>query len=354
MPAATTVKKETVKVSAKPAEEAPAAPSKQSRAFYVPTEHTKGFQELVGGVPVGTITGFLGAPEACKTVLSTQVAVEVAVVQEGNVLVFDTENKFHQHLGLASGFSQRFGRDISLVRVKADLRKTGQGENAKTIIDWELEDEIDPKALNIFLVHCPSLIKLTAMFGAGLDLKVFDSGKFKVMLDGGAWTPDITNSPVAKFIQKHNVKSLVVDSFTNPLDIIPAVGENFPARADATQNWMIQMHSLAAEYGLPVLVTFHESKNDTNPFSKQLKYEGGKGVGYNLPFIIYLLKVNEPGLLPKAATKPRQIKSNERAMYVARHGSNTIRPWTGVQYLTVGETGLSDSDGDDSDDSNED
>lgn len=322
-------------------------PAKKSKVYYIPTPKTKAFNDLVGGIPVGTITSFLGAPESCKTVTATQLAVEAAVAGEGNLLIFDTENKFHQHLGLASGLSERFNADITLVRVSGEKRETGSGDTKKTTIDWEFEDEPNPNGTNIFIVHCPDLIELSIMFGRGILLEVFESGKYKVKIDSSAVCTDITKSPIGQFLTKHNIKALVVDSFTNPFDIIPAVGENFPARADATQIWMIQMHNIAYKFHLPILVTLHESKNDTSPFSKQLKYEGGKGVGYNLPFIIYLLKVNEIGLLPKSAAKPKTLASSERAMFIARHGSNTIKPWAEVRYLKVGDTGMSDGSGDD-------
>lgn len=311
---------------------------KERKSYYIAVEHTKAFQDLMGGLPRGTITGFLGAPEACKTVTAAQIGVETAISEGGNFLILDTENKFHQHLALASAFTTKFGKTVNLVEVEFKLRSVGQGDNEKKVVDWEFLDEVDPKATTMFLVHCPDIVPIMVMFGRGVELKIYDSGKFKVMMDKSAYADSIQEAPFSKFIEKNKIKAFLVDSVTNPLDEIPAVGENFPARADLTQVLMLQVHKTAQTYEMPIITVFHESKNETGQFSKQLKVEGGKGISYTVPFMVYMLRVNEPGLLPKGALKPKTLASNQRAMYVARHAHN--RPWVQVRYLKVNETGM--------------
>lgn len=307
-------------------------------SYYIPIEQTPAFQNLVGGVPKGTITAFLGAPQAGKSAMAIQLGIEVAQVEEGNFMIFDTENKFHQHLHLAQALAERFTKPLNLVRVKAAIKVTGKGDEKKYQAQWDIQDEVDPEAINIFTVHCPDIQPISIMHGRGVDLVIFESGKFKVTMLKDAWAATIQESLLAQFVEKHKIKCILYDSITNPLDEIPAVGENFPARADLTQSWMIQIHKLATAYDLPILATFHESKNETNPFGKDLKVEGGKGVGYNLNYIVYLLLKNEMGLLPKGSIKPQPLASDERAVLVARHPGR--KPWSEVQYITITDSGL--------------
>jgi len=314
-------------------------------SYYIPIEQLPGYQTLTGGVPCGTVTGFLGAPQAGKTALCFQLGVEVCNTQAGNFMVFDTENKFHQHLELVRMLSERFEKPLNLVRVKASVKvvtkKDSKGkEERRYDAKWEMEDEVDPDAINIFTVHTPDIKPITIMHGRGVELEIYDSGKFKVKMIPDAWAPEIEDSLLAKFIEKHNVKCLLYDSITNPLDEIPAVGENFPARADLTQVWLLQIHKLAAHYNLPILATVHESKNETGLFSKDLKLEGGKAVGYNLGFVVYCLLRNEKGLLPGSAAKPHTLASDERAIFLARHPGR--KPWAEIRYLTLTDSGLYD------------
>lgn len=330
------------KTTASAAVEPKLVPKKGLKDPYIPTEKTPFFQDLMGGLPRATITGFLGAPEACKTMLSTQVAVEGALAEGGNVLILDTENKFHQHFHLTPALAERFGNDLNLVRVGYSVETKGSGDNKTETVEWELQSGVDPKATNIFLIHCPDVRPISTMLGRGFEFKNFDSGKYKVMVKPGGIVDPPEETPLGQFLAKYKIAVVVYDSFTNPTDEIPAVGENLPARTDLSQILMLQWHKLAEIFDIPVLMTFHESKNETNPFSKQLKYEGGKSVGYGIPYWVYLLKANEMGLLPKAATKPKTLASDQRAMYVARHADLNRRPWKQVRYFTINSTGLVD------------
>lgn len=344
----------TVEVVEKKPSKEPAKAAKESPSYYIPITSLPSLQELIGGIPRGTILAALGAPGSCKTTLFTQLSCEVAKAEKGNVLVFDTENSFHSYLELAGGLSSLLDLDLNVVRVRGNIVKSGNAKEPKYEVDWEYEDEVDPKATNIFVVHCPDITPLSVMWGRGVELKIYESGKFKVMMMPGAFAASIEDSPIAQFFVKNKCRTILIDSITNPLDELPAVGENFPARADLTQTWMIQIHKMAAFYNIPVFATFHESKNDTNPFSKQLKVEGGKGVGYNLKFILYMLRENEMGLLPKAAVKPKTLPSDERAIFVVRHGSTRVRPWKQIKYVTISDKGLLDGEAGSTADASED
>lgn len=325
---------ETVEVEA---EEAPtvATPLPMNMLNYIPTPNLPGFQAMFKGIPDRAITALLGAPGACKSMMGFQLAVEAALARSGNIVIFDTENNWQQYTELAAGLNARFGITLNPILVNSTVKETGGEKNRKLSIEWEFESEPIDGATNIFVIQEPDFEPLSVIHGRASHLKIFDSGKFKSMMDDAGWAPRITDAPIYQFLDSYNVQVILYDSITNPLDEIPAVGENFPARADMTQSWMIQIQKLAAKRRMPILATFHESKNDTNPFAKSLKIEGGKGVAYNVKFCVYLLVQNEPGLLPKGAAKPRPQATDERAMYIARHSGRG--PWRSVTYFQISQ-----------------
>jgi len=313
-----------------------AAPLAMNLLNYIPTPNLPGFQAMFKGVPDRAITAFLGAPGACKSMMAFQLAVEVALQREGNIVIFDTENNWQQYTELAAGLNVRLGTSLNPVLVRGAVKETGQKESRKLSIEWEFESEPVDGATNIFVIQEPDFEPISVLHGRASNLKIFESGKFKSIMDDAGWIANILEAPICQFLDSYNVKTILYDSITNPLDEIPAVGENFPARADMTQSWMIQIQKIAARYKMPILATFHESKNDTNPFAKSLKIEGGKGVAYNVKFCVYLLVQNEPGLLPKGAAKSRPLATDERAMFIARHAGRG--PWRSVTYFQISET----------------
>lgn len=307
-------------------------------SLYIPMEKLPSIQDLIGGVPRGTILGALGAPGAGKSTLFMQACAEVARFDKGSIIIMDTENKFAVFFHLCAGLSEAYGMNLNPVRVKCVVKKGGTKTEPTFDTTFEFEDEVNPKATNVFIIHQPDLTPISIMLGRGFRLHIYESGKFKVSMLAGAWVGDVEDIPIVKFMVKNKCRALLFDSVTQPFDEIPAVSENFPARTDATQILMIQLHKIAAHLDIPIMATFHESKNDTSPFNKQLKIEGGKAVGYNLAYTLYLLLQNEIGLLPKGAAKPKTLPRDERAVYVARAPAR--QPWANVRYFTITENGL--------------
>lgn len=320
----------------------------KNRLHYLPVEGLDAFQDLFKGIPVGAITALLGAPGACKSTLGMQLLVEVCKSQQGNVLIFDTENSYHTYFELAAGLQARYEVPLNVVCVSATVKRVGDKKNARDEIVWELEDDVDDKAHNIFVVHAPDFVPLSVIHGRGSSMSIYDSGKFKSKMTKEGWIDDPEDYPITQFVSQMGIKAILYDSITNPLDEIPAVSENFPARADMTQSWMIQIQKVAAKFKLPVIAAFHESKNDTDTFAKGLKIEGGKGVAYNIKFCLYMLVRNEMGLLPKGVQKPRPLARGQRALFVVRHPGK--KPWGKVRYVDIVETtdgspaGLADAD----------
>lgn len=286
--------------------------------YYVPLQFEP-LQDMLGGLPLGTITGFVGPPQTGKSTVMFQAAVEAAMKMKKNILVFDTENKFHTYMELTNVFANRYQTDLNIIKTDPVITVKPGKDSPEYEVEWTLASTPSKDAINVFLVRCPDIKNILILWGRGADIKIFEgSGKVQAMLLRGAWAEDATEIPMVKFVEKYNIGPQIVDSITQPFDEFPAISSNFPARADLTQLLFIQIHKAAAVQYLPVMVAVHESTNPTDAFSKGLKMEGGKSVGYNLEYVIYLLLKNDMGLLPKGAAKPPTLADNERAMFVMR------------------------------------
>lgn len=301
-----------------------------SNDFYVPLQ-LEPLQDLLGGLPLGTLTTFVGAPEAGKSTLMFQAAVEAAMHMDRNILVFDTENTRHTYSDLAVAFSNRYSVDLNLVKVKPAIT-TEPGKNGpKYKVDWKVETKPQKGVINVFVVQCPDIRDILVLHGRGAELKVHESGKVDITLLQGAYADNILSAEFAKFVQKHNVGPLLYDSLSTPVDEMPTVGMNFPARANLVQLWILQVHKLASELDIPVMACVHESTNPTNPFNQQLKIKGGNNMRYGMKYVMYVLRTNAQGLLPKGAAKPQPLADNERAIFVMRR-PNT-RTWARFRLL---------------------
>ncbi len=320
------------------------APKPSADEDYIPVKHLKGFQELHHGIPVGTITGIVGPPGAGKSTLAMELGIEASMHLDGDLLVFDTENSWHTYKALRKAMERKFDVPINIVRLKPRIESNDQKTNRQYKVGWNVyKGEPSKDSLNLYVLHCPDIQDILIAHGRGMEMKLSDkadSGKIKAVPQGDAWARTIHEAPFFKFVKEANVRCIVYDSLTNPLDEFTAVTENFPARTDMTQAWMIQIHKLAAELEMPVIMTLHESRNDAGAYSKDLKVQGGKGVLYNVKFVCYLLARMEKGLLPSSAARPIEIASDERALYLMRHPEH--RPWQDMAYLRLTENGLVD------------
>lgn len=307
----------------------PPTPKLPKNEWYIPLSLAP-LQTLLGkGLARGSLTALFGPPEAGKSSLASQIATDVAIREggegaPGNFLVFETELKPLTYVEMVSSLEACFGVGVNIIRCKAEVFNKG----SKTTPVWNAKFAYDGKAkkgaVNLYLLSCPDLVPIMHLHGRGIFWDISSaSGKIKIGLENGSFAKNIAESPLGAFVKENDIKAVVYDSITNPLDEIPAVGENFPARSDATQLWMIQVQKLANHFNIPVIAIAHESKNETNPFSLQLKVEGGKGVGYNLGCTLYLAP-SPPGtpwgaILPKGSgISPGPLPLEARHVFLMR------------------------------------
>lgn len=299
------------------------------------------------------VTAIFGPPEAGKSTLGAQVWTEYAMNKKGNVAILDTELNEHTFEAVAEMLSKRWGEPVNYIPVLPEVTRGanddsdgGKKGGKKFSVKWEFEEKPRKGATNILLIQCPEIQDITALVGRAVDIKVTPGGKVEIdHLDGvGAWARSIDDSPLAQFIAENDVKSMMIDSVTNPLDEIAAKTKNFPGRSDLTQLWLVQTGKIAWKFRMPVLAVAHESKNEADGFDKGLKIEGGKGVRYNVKHVLYLMDGNEPGLLPKAVKEslggqnPRPLADTGRYLFGARLPG--VRSWTRHVALDYTKTGF--------------
>lgn len=309
-----------------PTKPATAPASIPKNEWYVPLRLAP-LQSLLGkGLPRGTITAMYGPPKAYKTTLCAEISVDVATTDGdvGNVLVFDTEMGAHAYLELLPMLEAKFGVKVNLVKCKADVKNAGNKSNPNWTAKFSFQGEPKKGLVNLFVLTCPDVIPISHLHGRGLFFDVSPaSGKVKIGHEAGSFAPTIDKSPLGAFVQKHDIRIVVYDSITSPTDEIPAVGENFPARSDLTQIWMLQIEKIAEHFNIPILAIGHESKNETNPFNFQIKLEGGKGISYNTKWTIYI-SPSPPGtkwgsiLPPGSTSKPGPIPPECRHLFMDR------------------------------------
>lgn len=309
-------------------------------------QHMKGFQRLSGGIERGSITGFFGPPFAGKSTALFELSCECAMKLDGDMLVFDTESSWPSYKALRKKMERKFNVPVNIVRMKPHIEDNRQKTNRQFKVDWSIyRGKPDPETLNVYILLCPDIQDILIAHGKGMDLLPSDnaeSGKMKAIPQKQAWARTIFDAPFYKFCQEANIKCIIYDSMTNPLTELTAVSENFPARTDLNSIWFNQIHKLAAELEIPILVALHESRNETG-FSKGLKVKGGAAVLYNVKTVFYLLRDHVKGLLPGSANKPRGLADDERAMYIMRHPDK--KPWQDVEYFTLTDDGLVDVEG---------
>ena len=315
----------------------------------IPIKQLQGFQKLHDGVPIGKLSCFYGPPEGAKSTICGKLAVECAMALDGNVLVFDTENSADSYEAWVEAWEETFEVDINFIEMAVEVDSNNQKTKRKYEVGWDiLAGEEDKDLMNIFVLSCPDIRDILIAHGRGVEVAFSDnaeSGKTKLIPQGDAWVRQTEEAPFYKFCKAHNIKAIVYDSITNPLNENTDSQENLPVRAKMTQIWLNMVQRCAAKLQLPIFCIFHESKNDAGAFSKGLKMQGGKAVGYTAKYVTYMLKEMEKYILPGHATRPDKTiisHPDARAAWVSRNPRN--KSWKEVVYFELSDASINDLD----------
>lgn len=306
--------------------------------------HLKGFQRLSrGGIEKGSVTAFFGPPFAGKSTVLFELGIEAAMATDGDMLVFDTESSWPSYKALRKKMERKFNVPVNIVRMKPHIEDNRQKTNRQFKVDWSIyRGKPDPETLNVYILLCPDIQDILLAHGKAMEINISDnaeSGKMTAAPQKQGWVRTIFDAPFYKFCKEANIKCVIYDSMTNPMNEFTTLAQNFPGRTDFNAIWFNQIHKIAAELEIPILMALHESRKDSG-FSKDLKVKGGSVVLYNTKTVYYILREMVKGLLPASATKPIGLADDERAMYVMRHPDK--KPWQDVEYFTLTDDGLVD------------
>lgn len=254
------------------------------------------FNDLIGGLPIGSALGIYGPFTSGKTILTLQLAFSV----NGNALFIDTEGSGYSYHYWTQRLGELYNRPTVVECVQTKLEE----ENKK--VKLSIQDISDSDEGTFYVMDVRGLDKILALHGRPVKIQL--KGEKFSLSPREHWYSDIWDIPLAAFIQKHNIKYLVYDSISQPLAGLISERHNFPVRNNACNLWLTQAERLAEFYNLIVIGTHHETKDPTVPFSLP-KALGGGAVGYNFKFQVYL------GLLTQSPKESRRVLKINRHPY---------------------------------------
>lgn len=298
----------------------PSPPKEQEDDNYIMTG-MEGFDSLVGGLAKAGALAVVGPYRSGKTILNIQLAC-ITIKETGkNALIVDTEGNLHAYRHWGKVFDKRYDIGMDLSFTKARLEK-----------DTISVPAAEHKKSTLFVVDVRNIEKILALHGRHAKLG-FKGGKMTLIPEPNGWK-EIPESPIGRLINKNTVGFLGYDSITAPLLDFGTERQNFPARANATNLWLLQVEKAAEEFGCVVVGILHESVDPTSTFSKP-KHTGGKSVGYTFKSMIYITHLRS-GHTPSTSKRPEYV----REIWNMRHPYKA--PWQTYQELELCDEGFRD------------
>jgi len=299
---------------------------------FIPTS-LKAFNTQTGGLARRTLTNICGEAGAGKSILLTQLCWEfLSKNTNKNVLYIGTEGGEEYIIkGWAlKAFNKRYGFTPNIVIVK------------NLNLDYKKEKE-----QSIFVFNEPKLLNILEQHGFPLNLKVSEEGKMSVRLnlqpvkkEKFAEFPKLENSPVGRFITKHDIGMIIYDSISMPNEIFISGQVNFPGRDDAQGLWFAQMQDAAMTHDIVVLGSTHITKDDTNKFDMG-KPIGGKTVHHNFKIVARVARYLNPRS-KNPAQNPNLI--NKRQFVRERFFFERTGRQAGITVLDLTDEGYTDVD----------
>lgn len=300
----------------------------------------KGINNLVGGLPVGSLLGIFGVAKSGKSILAFHLVYDKLLEEDSdsNALIFDTEGSEFTYIEWLEILNERTGLDVGLKFVVY---------NPKTL-EVSISDDKTKHDKYIYILDMREITHILGFHGRGCSLnisKTRDSregevkgGKLGLKAENEQWFEDIWESPIGKFVTNYKIGLVVYDSLTNPLTDFGFEKENLPARTNATNLWLARIQALAEVMELVCIVTLHETGDPQKGWVRP-QYEGGKAVEHNLKFAIYLSE-GKSSRTPKTPKEDTNWTTTTRELRNERHPSK--RPFVEYVKLDLTDTGFID------------
>lgn len=295
---------------------------------YVTTE-LQAINNLMGGLPVGTMCGLAGPAEAGKTILTIQFAFETIKARGGNAFILDTEGSGQTYTDWVDNLNAKYGISAEVVQVTINTKALKAGET----LELKPDKKVDNHA--IYVLDERDLQTILKTVGRGANFINSDTGKFSVKVNPEFWDDDVRETPIGKFIAKYNATYMAMDSITYPFLEFGNQQENFPARAQATAWLMGTLQQLANRFNLVQFGVMHHTVNEQDSFARP-KVKGGQSVHYSYKFIMYMNREQSTHTPPAWKKRPKTV----RELRMLRHTSRA--PWDRAVYMNLTHEGMTD------------
>lgn len=300
----------------------------------------KGINNLVGGLPTGSILGLFGIAGAGKSILAFHLIYDrlLETNNDTNAMIFDTEGSEFTYIEWLPILNERTGLDVGLKFVSYDPES----------LEVTITDDKQKHDKFIYILDMRQITHILGFHGRGCTMtrsKTRDSrdgevkgGKVKLVGEDDKWFDIIDETPIGKFIDEHKIGILIYDSITNPLTIFGFEQENLPSRTNATNWWLTSIQALAEEKELVCVVTAHETSNPQKAWERP-HYEGGKAIEHNMKFVVYISE-GKSSRTPKTPKEDTNWSQTTRELRNQRHPSK--RPFIEYVKLDLTDTGFID------------
>jgi len=262
----------------------------------------KVFNTLLGkDIPSGYPNNIFGAQLSGKTLLSLQYGIQYAKRTKGNVLFLDVD-----------GGMEMFCKEWLPVLFQE--------------IDYKCDVFIEPawnvryEAPNQKYVHFE--IKALQLFGVNGRAEISENGKTEFVPKG------VLPNEVQQYIEKKNVKVVVIDSFSQIFKDAFVSQQSFGARARAEDQLFTLIKNISISHGDVLFFCNHH--HSVNPIYHSIAMAGGSAVLMNSKIALYLQKMNG------------KFVKNYGQLHVFRYPN--IPEWGKVEYLQYTDKGIVDSD----------
>jgi hypothetical protein len=267
-----------------------------------------GYNEVFGGLPVRLMVGYYGAQETGKTWVMHQFGCDtikyyLKQVQMGlikyprNVMVLDLEGGIAEHFltKMVPVWNARFDLDIGIENHRIDMRKWEEDPGPHIPLKTIFESDNKTKFV---VIDTDDLERLLLIIGRPMELKYTSASEAKkknifkqkgsgkiVAVPKPAWAEykRIWHTPIAGWIERFNIGTLIMDSLSQPVTVeFPSsAGQTRPGRSDTNFIILGQIQKLTKEFDLATMVSHHRTFDEAAVIKKKGKATGGKPVGHN-------------------------------------------------------------------------
>lgn len=258
--------------------------------------HLDALNELLGGLPVRTLTGLFGPPGAGKTTTMYQTAVDYTAREERPAIIVDTEGSVHTYREWWTKFQQRFDLedDEESELVYARYTKEDRGNEDSNEYSLEMPGDVEPDTVPqkaVVILDCRNIRGILHMHGRGVNINIKDK-KMGILQDKDHWVESPFLSPIGKLVLDTGAGFLSYDSLSMPLKEIGIEQQNLPQRAEATSYWMGPAQTLFQELGLAGFAVMHWMKDPANQYDTP-QFEGGKALGHTFKYVVEMREAKQ-------------------------------------------------------------